>query len=364
MTAVKHETLEETKYKVGAVTFLDVLGWKGIWQTNPDAIGQLRNFIEEIKTCAHIESERLSIQYEDLRGVDPVILSISDTVAIFSVGSAPGSLALHAAICKNALPESVSKHLPIRGATSYGEFSIDESIMLGQAVDEAASWHETCDWIGVHLAPSAYLKVERKLPVGWIPYEPPYKNYKFGITGCVEWGYQKNHESIEKRFFEMGPHDPSVAHKYLNTLKYLDKLAEKVKIVHKYRIKFETEEVLPRMGDYNLVQCIYSIIDAERLGLPDEKSYIKWVTVQVKLTGSLLACWNKQRENNLSEAEKNSIIFEYAWRELKKRVGQGEIIPEEFELVLASYNTPTELEFDPKLIQVKLGFEEMVEAKR
>lgn len=32
----------------GAVTFLDVLGWKGIWERNQSAISKLQNFVYEM----------------------------------------------------------------------------------------------------------------------------------------------------------------------------------------------------------------------------------------------------------------------------------------------------------------------------
>ena len=352
-----------TEYNNGAVTFLDVLGWKGIWLKNLDAIGQLRRFVEDVKIWAQTAAEDLAPQYEELRGIETQVLSISDTIAMFSTGMAPGALALHAAICNQVLPESVYRQLPIRGATSYGEFLIDVNIMRGQAVDEAASWHESCDWIGVHLTPAAYLKVERQLPLGWIEYEPPYKSYKYGKTGCVEWNYQNRPESIEQRFFTLGPHDPGIAHKYLNTLKFLDKVSSTETPDQQYRLRFETAKPLARRGSFISLALTFSILPIEKIELPDEKTFLKFVTVEAKLTDTLFACWSKKRKIELTDDERNLIVYEYSWREIKQRVERGDAIPDEFELLLATHNKPTELEFEPDKIQVKPGYVEVVTGK-
>lgn len=55
------------------------------------------------------------------------------------------------------MPYALEQELPLRGAISYGQYSIKDNIMLGYVVDEAASWHESTDWIGVILTPSAQM---------------------------------------------------------------------------------------------------------------------------------------------------------------------------------------------------------------
>lgn len=41
----------ETNFTYGAVTFLDILGWKGIWQKRPDSIHTLLNITDSAKLC-------------------------------------------------------------------------------------------------------------------------------------------------------------------------------------------------------------------------------------------------------------------------------------------------------------------------
>jgi len=214
--------------KEGAVTFLDVLGWKGIWEKRSDALDTLFNFVGEIRTI----SDRITTTYgsteNSMRAAKTTILSVSDTIAIFTQRPKQAdpihTLQIHAKICSFIIPESIKRCIPVRGATSFGKFSTKEAIMIGPAVDEAASWHEAHDWIGVTLTPSAKLKINRKIAMGWREYKPPYKNKGFGCTGCVEWEFNETGKSIEEYFYEMGPHIPEIAAKYSNTLDFLDNL--------------------------------------------------------------------------------------------------------------------------------------------
>ena len=47
MSTPKFKT--QVSHRVGAVTFLDVLGWKGIWQRKDDAVEDLRNLARLIE---------------------------------------------------------------------------------------------------------------------------------------------------------------------------------------------------------------------------------------------------------------------------------------------------------------------------
>lgn len=222
--------------KDGAVTLLDVLGWKGIWEKRKDALDILFSFIEEIEKKSEELLDKQSKSDLILRGVETSIISISDTIAIVTptakVVDPKIVLKLHAAICDFIIPESIRRHIPMRGATAYGSFAIKDHIMIGSAIDEAASWHEAHDWIGVTMTPSAYLKTGRNAPEGWVSYTPPYKGRGFGETFCVKWDFNCSGSEgsqdglIEKYFYEQGPHTPEIAAKYTNTLKFLDDMKQ------------------------------------------------------------------------------------------------------------------------------------------
>ena len=217
----------------GAVTFLDVLGWKGIWQdikhekNEESPIKKLTRLIRNIKKHA----EEVVVNYGPSglqRGKDfeVEILSISDTIVFFTEGMPEKTIAIHCDLCAWTINEALKMGFPLRGAISYGVYDHNDSIMIGPAVDEAASWHESTDWIGVILTPSAFFELKGKKPVNVEKYERiPYKKAIKGTEWCVDWGYEgcKNNEDIYSVFSSRGPLMQEVAPKYLNTLAFLDR---------------------------------------------------------------------------------------------------------------------------------------------
>lgn len=206
----------------GAVTFLDVLGWKGIWQRNQSAIKKLQDFVYQMQEKAQ-EITNKYIDDPSLRGKsNPTkVLSISDTIAIFTSASPEIAIGIHSELCSWALTYSLEQELPLRGAISYGEYSIADNIMLGYAVDESASWHETTDWIGVILTPSAKMYLREELPEFVVKYSNiPFKKSMKTLNLCVKWSFDDKkmlYDIIQKK----GPHVPEIAPKYLNTLEFM-----------------------------------------------------------------------------------------------------------------------------------------------
>lgn len=215
--------VSDIKNEKGAATFLDVLGWKGIWERNPSAIVQLQSFVKQMQKMAQEISGKY-MESPDLRGktTPTEVISISDTVAIFTAASPQIAISIHAELCSWALSYALEQELPLRGAISYGEYSIADNIMLGYAVDEAASWHETTDWIGVILTPSAKMVLKNELPEFVTTYENiPFKKSMKTLNLCVKWNFddeKKLYDIIQKK----GPHVPDIAPKYLNTLQFLN----------------------------------------------------------------------------------------------------------------------------------------------
>lgn len=210
----------------GAVTFLDVLGWKGIWERNQSAINSLSAFVIEMQKKAEEITEKYSEDIS-LRGKSNAtkVLSISDTIAVFTSASPKISIKIHSELCSWAIPAALKNELPLRGAISYGEYSISNNIMLGYAVDESASWHETTDWIGVILTPSAKILLENN-ENNESEYIVKYDNIPFKkkmptLNLCVKWKYEDK-TSLYSIIKKKGPHVPEIAPKYLNTLNYLD----------------------------------------------------------------------------------------------------------------------------------------------
>jgi hypothetical protein len=207
----------------GVVTFLDVLGWRGVYERMPNAVASLTNLVERLRTRA--ESQRGKVQG------DISVRSISDTIAVFTkcdYDEAPKTMRIHGELAQFLLPLSVEAEIPVRGAISYGEFEIQDNIFVGKAVDEAAAWHEFADWIGVHLTPSAeYVLGQDSSDSLWVRYTPPCKVPLAWIPHCVNWTASwtdrtQETKSIKAKFRRLGPIVPDIAVKFANTLAFIE----------------------------------------------------------------------------------------------------------------------------------------------
>lgn len=210
----------------GVVTFLDILGWKGIYNRNHNAINSLNNLISKIKSEA-----------ETKRGLitsDIAVRCISDTIVMHSFcaeAEIPKNINIHGQLCQSIIPESISAEIPVRGTITFGEFENMDNIFVGKAVDEAAAWYEQADWIGVHLTPSAEYVFEEIAGDGtdlWIQFEPPLKNRAKLITHCVNWANKWNTsddkiKALKKKFRQLGPIVPEISGKFSNTLLFVEK---------------------------------------------------------------------------------------------------------------------------------------------
>ena len=135
----------------GYLTFADILGWKGIWKKqNSD-----NEKVDTLNTLLFIKNkleEEFKEQRKDKNNDDYKINLISDTYVIYSK-----ELELSNKLSKRLLELCLINGLLIRGATSYGKFYNNDMVYIGQAVDEAASWHEKGEEVGIFYTSSARL---------------------------------------------------------------------------------------------------------------------------------------------------------------------------------------------------------------
>jgi len=229
-SAIAHKSQESYQGRTGVVTMLDVLGWKGIYLREANPINVLERLIERLSAD---DLTRGLVSEVDLK-------SISDTIVLFSVveeDDAVAAIEAHGAICGEAIAHSIAAHIPVRGATSYGDFQARKNVYVGRAIDEAAAWHEMAEWIGVHLTPSASLMVDRQLD-NWVDYEPPLKRGLRCNTHCVRWirnwqSVSDDDEALHKlrsTFRSMGPLVPEIAPKFENTRKFAEEQLEAIRV--------------------------------------------------------------------------------------------------------------------------------------
>lgn len=223
---LKVKKKQPSKFNKGIVTFLDVLGWKGLWQSNKEAVTHLKEIVRITKKKAfeivktYNDKERAKdVRYKDIK---IKVLSISDTIVFLTDTEDRMALSFHAQLCSWLLEYAISKKIPLRGAISYGDFIESENIMLGPAIDEAAAWHESTDWIGVILTPSAKMYARNEeIPYIIDDYDNiPFKKPNKTLKHCVDWSFSIE-DGLYDIFLEKGPHMPEVAPKYLNTLEFL-----------------------------------------------------------------------------------------------------------------------------------------------
>ncbi len=227
--ASKHDLIS------GAISFFDFLGWKGIWQ-DPNSAAQpledVTKLINDIRDNVIEKSRNFFEKRKALNGDKlSTIISISDTIAIFTpqVQSVKDVdlLKLHADIAKLVLELAGKRGYPIRGAISFGRYSIMNNVMIGPGIDECASWHEKSDWIGAILTPSAqiildcdlYNNSNSKLPDSIIPYGVPMKPGIAKPKYCVKW--KLSIDEFRKMQGRTHAIMPEVGSKYLNTYNFL-----------------------------------------------------------------------------------------------------------------------------------------------
>lgn len=219
----------------GAITFLDFLGWKGLWQSQTrykdghNPLAEVSNLISDFREKLDQLSQELFVQAQGI----PLssLISISDTIAIFtpkvSVVNECHLLELHSKLSKYILEQCASRKYAIRGAITFGEYSIMNNIMIGPGIDECASWHEMGNWIGVHLTPSAQIYWDDCVDSASdtiCRYKPVLKN-GLSVDYCVKWRVTK--EILNNLALYTKALLPEISGKYINTYKFFKEVVWK-----------------------------------------------------------------------------------------------------------------------------------------
>ena len=224
----------------GAIAFLDVLGWKGIWMRRPDPIGDLRAVIADAqKTALTVEKRTDREAWQAMEGLKCEVVAISDTLVLSVAGDVEPAVGYAAVVCARILASALEKGLPMRGAIGYGSYTLDGTILVGAGVDEVAAWYETTEWIGVHLTPSAFFRLNPDTFRGlqkftYHQYSIPMKSGKPIESMAVAWPRAwrfdleqepgKRRAALMERFLAQGPLLPEVATKLMNTIKFYDEV--------------------------------------------------------------------------------------------------------------------------------------------
>lgn len=138
--------------KTGIVVFIDVLGMKGMWQRYKPAqiVNKWRNVIGSFSKV--LQEGYLDTGYF-FRILSDTIIITKPTELNQSTINETFNLLLQPFI------DSLKTGIPflLRGTVSYGEYYLSPQLIIGQAVDDAASNHDELDWIGIVLSPNVGL---------------------------------------------------------------------------------------------------------------------------------------------------------------------------------------------------------------
>ena len=110
----------------GAITFLDVLGWKGVRQRQGDgAIELCEQVIELLGTVVTMFGDNEGQSWAgNFGGIKTSVRGLSNTIAISSIGPAEKTLVYHSALSAMTIGIAFRKGIPLRGAVSFGESAV------------------------------------------------------------------------------------------------------------------------------------------------------------------------------------------------------------------------------------------------
>ncbi|MCY3411837.1 MAG: hypothetical protein INQ03_09410 [Candidatus Heimdallarchaeota archaeon] len=211
-------------HEKGVVTFLDILGWKGITDGLEDPLNKAKDLIKQSDFRSYVNRPTNN---DTIRKLKHQMISISDTIILFTLCSPEDyydMLLYHGKLSNYFITKSMKNKLLLRGATSCGEFSNFQNIFVGPAIDDAAKWYESCNWMGVILTPSAS-EILNEYPYhgDWLVYAAPYKtNFEQDKTYCLNWVMEKDISDEQfQSLFRLEENTPeSISLKFKNTIKF------------------------------------------------------------------------------------------------------------------------------------------------
>lgn len=178
------------------------------------------------------ESRKINLRIVELLKDKDVYIKIdliSDTFVITSEeeGKSSNERLIHLEICKELILECLNNELLIRGATAYGKYYNKNTVYVGPAIDESASWHEQGDEIGIFLTKSAELKDNSEIQDILKKHTVNVKRGKLENALVIDW--TKGEKQFYDKFKKESPFLPEIALKYINSEKFLKN--NKLKII-------------------------------------------------------------------------------------------------------------------------------------
>jgi len=218
----------------GIVVVLDALATKGILARQP---------LPTVFENWHLVQEPINRQVAILESLDVCQLCraiwLSDTVIITLFPNESSDIwtcvSLIAEMLQSAMWQSMELGIFFRGAMSVGELHVQDTKVIGSAIEEASAWYEHDDWIGVRVTPSLELLLE-VLPDKRTEYYvrcdiPSNKGGLRRQSLTLNWPHHAQTASDDPRTALItafrrfsGPIAPGLESKYWNTLSFFDSI--------------------------------------------------------------------------------------------------------------------------------------------
>lgn len=134
--------------KNGIVIFLDVLGMKEIQKRFSSLIEVVRNWNSVIRSFRDFIERYPPNSGYYLRVLSDTIIITIPTTPNDSIVNWTFDLLLQPFI------QSIKMRMLLRGSISYGPYYLSDRLIIGDAIDDAASCHNKLKWVGVSLSPT------------------------------------------------------------------------------------------------------------------------------------------------------------------------------------------------------------------
>jgi hypothetical protein len=163
--------------EIGGICILDILGTKGVWKRNPgDFLRKVTLLYDLFNSLIQSVRQGMIKEFEKYSNneyiYDAKFRTFSDTIMITSTlrskkGKLPSSLEiklqldLHLFLLGFTLismvASAIQEKIYLWGSLAFGKIYRKDDIIIGPAIDEAATDYEQSNWIGVSLTPNASL---------------------------------------------------------------------------------------------------------------------------------------------------------------------------------------------------------------
>lgn len=267
----------KTKMKYGFVCIADSLGTKGIWaqiglddyikkvnEIRSDLLKKIDIVKKKFQNDNKVTLSRKHLSMDEM--LDIKLYTFSDTYMLFTesqisnIDEDPLRFAFPSIISELASSLfifALRNKIFLRGAISHGKFYSDDNLFIGPAVDDAASYIDKADWIGLMFTPSASIRVNevkkmmernfpdiyRDYPVYSIDHDIKLKdNDKNVRLSVIDWPlyYMKNVPDNDKITFENFyklklseyPIPEYANNKYVNTINFADNRYKEINNKH------------------------------------------------------------------------------------------------------------------------------------